>query len=322
MASGFEARVGFAKESVYGTRVPPTRFFPFTAEDLGFSYERYFSPAIGTGMWGRPSIPTSGVGTGSVTGDVTTTGFGYLLDALHGNVVTPIAQSSPTALLQTHTLDTPPSKHYTVQVQTPPVLTSVLVPHDLLGVMFSGVTFSWSPAGVLSFEFPAVIRDFDISQSNATYTAPVGYTLFSFQQGTMTIGAVAEANIVGDGSLALNYALRDDAYMLGSGGRIAKPVLTDKPSAGGSFTADFNDNTNISRVVNNTIADVVLKFEGATIATTFKYYLEFTIPDCVFTTQRPTVSGPGPVQMTVSFESASSTNDPPVIKYQSTDVAI
>ena len=110
--------------------------------------------------------------------------------------------------------------------------------------------------------------------------------------------------MLGDGNIELAYPLRDDAYALGTGGTIAKPVITDKPTCTGTFTADFNDNANLNRVVNNTIADIVLKFEGTTIATTYKYMFELTVPDCVFTTQRPTVSGPGPVQQTITFTAA------------------
>ena len=68
MASGFDARVAMSKETVYGTPSAPARFFPLTAEDLGFTFNRYFSPAIGTGMWARPSIVTTKVGSGSIAG--------------------------------------------------------------------------------------------------------------------------------------------------------------------------------------------------------------------------------------------------------------
>jgi hypothetical protein len=322
MASGSDGRLALAKEVTYGTRVAPSRFFPVTSEDLGFTYQRYFSPAIGTGMWSRPSIVTTAVGSGSLAGDVPTTGFGFFLDALHGNVVTPVQQAATTAYLQTHTLDTPPSKSYSVQVQVPPVLTNVLVPHDLLGVMLSGVTFSWSPGGVLAYEFPTIVRELDITQTNVAYVAPTAYNLLAFSGGTVLIGGAAEANVLGSGSFTVGYELRDDAFALGSSGRIAKPVLTDKPRGAGTFTADFNDNTNLLRTINNTQADIVLRFEGAVIATTYKFMLELTLPDCVFTTGRPTIDGPGPVQQTVAFETASSTGDAPVIKYQSTDVAL
>lgn len=323
MASGFEARVAWSKESVYGTRVAPARFFPHTAEDLGFTYNRYFSPAIGIGAWGRPSIVTSKVGAGSVTGDVTTTGFGFLLDGLHPNVVTPVQQGATTAYLQTHNLSGSPSKSFSVQVQTPPVTSSTLVPHDMLGVMFGGITLSWSAQGVLSYELPVVYQDLDISQSNVSYVAPAAYELFSFQHGVLTIAGVTETNIIGDGSVSFEFPLRDDAYALGTTGKIAQPVPTDKPRASGSFTADFNDNTNLTRVINNTVADVVLTFTHTSLAgTAHPFTIAVTIPDCVFTTPRPTVGDPGPVQQTVEFEAASSTADVPSITYKSTDVTI
>jgi hypothetical protein len=322
MASGFEARVAMSKEVTYGTRVAPARFFPLTAEDLGFTFNRYFSPAIGTGMWGRPSVITTKVGAGSLSGDVTTTGFGFLIDGLHANTVTPVQDAATTSYLQTHNLSTSPSKSYSVQVQTPPVTSSTLVPHDMTGVMFGGITLSWSAAGVLSYEIPVVYQNLDTAQSNVSYVAPAAYDLYPFMQGSITIGGVLEANIIGDGSLTIAYPLRDDAFALGTTGTIAKPVITDKPSITGSFTADFNDNTNLTRVINNTIADVVLKFEGATIASTYKYKIEVTAPDCVFTSPRPTVGDPGPVQQPVEFQTASATADVPSIAYRSTDTVL
>jgi hypothetical protein len=191
MAAGSDASVGIAKESVYGTRVAPSRFLPLTAEDLGFTYNRYSSPAIGTGMWSRPSIVTTQVGSGSITGDAMTQGLSFLVNGLHGNTVTPVQQSTTTAYKATHTLDSPPSKSFSIQVQTPPVTSATLVPHDMTGVMFGGITFSWSSGGVLSFEIPVVYQDLDLTRSNATYSAPASYSLFPFSGGSLTIGGVA-----------------------------------------------------------------------------------------------------------------------------------
>lgn len=322
MASGFQGRIGIAKETTFGTRVAPTRFPPFTAEDLGFTVNRATHSPLGQGMWGRVSVVTTKVGGGALSGDVMTTGMGYLLDGLHGETVTPVQEAATTAYLQTHTLTSPPDKTYSVQVQVPPPTSATLVPHDMLGVMMSGATFSWSQQGLLSFEIPTVYRDLDTSQSSAAYVPPNAYTVFSFKDGTVLVGGVAEANVLGDGSFSLGYSLRDDGFALGTGGLIAKPTLTAKPTATGTFTADFDGNTNLNRTLNNTIADVTLRFEGATIATTYKYMFEITIPDCVFTTGRPTVNTEGPIQQTVTFENSSSAGDPVVIKYRSTDVAL
>src|SRR5690349_20485542 len=110
MASGNDARLGIAKETTYGTRVAPTRFYPFTAESLAYEYNKYRSQALGMGRWTRPAIRTTSMGTGNIEGEVPTTGLGYLLDGLHGNTVTPVQQAATTAYVQTHTLDSAPSK--------------------------------------------------------------------------------------------------------------------------------------------------------------------------------------------------------------------
>lgn len=322
MASGNDFRILLSKETTYGTRVAPARAIVVTGEDIAFTRNRAFSAALGMGRWARPSIITTRGGSGSLSGEVPTTGFGYLLDALHGNAVTPVQQAATTAYLQTHTLDTPPSKSYSVQKQVPPVSTSTLVPLDYTGAMFTGITLNWTAGGLFGWSMPAVVMDELTGQTLATYTAPTAWQPFGFQGGSITIGGAAETNVIGDGSITLGAAMRDDAYKLGSSGTIAKPVETDKPTAEGSFTADFEDLVNINRVVNNTSADIVLKFEGATIASTYKYTLEVTLEDCVFTTPSPTVDGPGPVQQTVSFASASSVGAAPVIKYTSTDTVI
>lgn len=314
MASGFDARVALSKESTYGTRVVPARFLPLTAEDFGFDFGRYFSPAMGTGLWGRPSIVVNQVGRGAIRGDAPSTGFSFLLDGLHGNVVTPASLGgAPIAYSHTHTLSTPPTKSWSAQVQNPPVNSNTLVPHDMLGVMMAGITLSWSASGVLSYEIPVVYQTLDLAQTLVTYVAPAAYELFSFQGGKITIGGTLETNIVGDGSLSIEYPLRDDAFTLGSNGKIAKPVITDKPRGMGSFTADFNDNTNLNRVINNTNADVVMTFEGATISGANKSAVIATLPGCVFTSPRATADDPGPVQQEVSFETASSTGVAPSI---------
>jgi hypothetical protein len=322
MASGNDARLGIAKETVFGTRVAPTRFFPFNSEDFGYEYNRYSSPALGVGRWTRPSTVTTSAGSGALAGDVPTVGFGYLLDGLNGNTNTPAQQAATTAYLTTFTLDTAPSKSFTVQVGMPPVTSATLLPHELQGVRFGGITLSWDPASVLRFSIPTIVQKLDVSQTLATYTPPAAWDVLSFRGGDLKIAGVTVPDIIGSGSLTYATSQRDDAFALGTSGLMAQPVETDKPTASGTFTADFNDNTHLSRTINDTMADVVLRFEGAIIASTYKYALEMTIPDCKFTTGRPNVGGPGPVDQTVAFTNASATNDPPVITYMSTGATL
>ena len=120
-----------------------------------------------------------------------------------------------------------------------------------------------------------------------------------------------------------NRRVSDDAHYLGSDGKMAKPVEADKPTAEGNFTADFVDNANITRMLANTTADVVLKFQHPTAISGSNYpYVQVTLPDCVFTTTRPTVSGPGLLSQPVTFTAASSTNDPPVIAIMTSEAAV
>lgn len=323
MASGNDFRIALAKETVYGTRVAPSRFLVITGESVSFTRNRAFSGALGLGRWARPSKLTSRGGTGSITGEVSTTGFGFLLDALHGNTVAPVQQAATAAYLQTHTLDTAPVKSYSMQKQMPPVLSNTLVPIDYVGLMATGITFNWTSTGFLTFELAVDVQDELATQTLVTYVAPASYSPFSGVSGaTVTIGGATEANILGNGSLAIGMSMRDDAYALGTGGTKAKPVETDKPTATMTFTADFNDRTNLDRVVNNTIADVVLRFQDAVIAGANNYYIEITLQDCVFTSPSPTVDDAGPVQQGVTLTAASTTGDPPIIRYMSTDIAL
>src|ERR1044072_5765192 len=97
MASGNDARLALSLESTYGTRVAPARFIPFMSEGLTYEYNKYRSQALGMGRWQRPAIRTTSGGTGDIKGEVPTTGFGYLLNGLHQNTVTPVQQAATPA---------------------------------------------------------------------------------------------------------------------------------------------------------------------------------------------------------------------------------
>ena len=323
MASGNDFRIALSKESTYGTRVAPARFLgSVTGEDISFertvrSVRRWAwvagsvprcSPRRRARVRSRVRFPPRGSGSCSIR--CTTTSRLRYSRLLARRIC------KPTRWIRRR------SKSYSIQKQVPPVLSSTLLPIEYWGTVFTGITLSWTTAGLFRYDLPAIVREENTAQSLVSYVAPTGWSPFGFQGGAVKIASVLEGNIVGDGSITVGASLRDDAFALGTSGLMAKPVETDKPTASGSFTADFNDLTNINRVANNTVADVELTFEGAVISGTYKYMLRITLPDCVFTSPSPTVDGPGPVQQEVTFTAASTTNDPVVILYQSTDTVI
>ena len=321
MPAGLDMQLGAAKESAYGTRVAPTRFFEVISESIDFAREYYVSRGLGGGIWKKRRVQTTRAGGGGFQMEVPTAGFGFWLDLLHPNAVTPVQQATTTAYKQTHSLSGAPTKSATVQVGVPP-LSGAVLPFDYVGVMIAEATFSWEPGGVLTFEPTLVIKDEQTNQVLATLTPPADYGLFSFKGGAITIAGAAVANIIGGGSVTVSWPLRDDAFVLGGDGTMAKPVPTDRPAMRGELTADFDGMTHYNRVTGGTLADVVVTFEGVTIASTYKEQIRFTIPDAGFSGPRPNVDGPGPVQQTLAFDAASTTGDVPTIEYTSTDATV
>lgn len=325
MASGIDTRWLAIKESVYGTRVVPTRSFETTDDNIDYNFNEYASVSIGGGPWRRRRVANNTQsGSGTLPMEAYSVGLGFWLDGLHNNTVTPVQQGASAAYLQTHSLSSAPAKSYTIQKQTPPVSTSTLQAQDFTGCILSGAEFSIDDAGVLLFTPSVVAQGYDNTQSLATWTAPTTGNLYSFKNGSIKIGGSTVADIVGGATATLAWPLRDDAYGLGGSGKIRKPVPTDRPSFTGTFTADFEDFSHVNRTLNGTIADVVLSFRGATtpIASTYYEDLIITIPDCSFNTSPPVVGGPGPVQQQVAFNNASSAANVPSITYTSTDTVV
>lgn len=320
MGIGLEMQIAGTKESTYGTRAVPARFFIVNAENLDYEHQFYRSQGLGGGPWYMHRVGTVQRGTGTLPMEVPDSGFGWFLDLLHPNAVTPTQVGATDAYLQTHTLDGAPTKSATIQVGVP-TLASTPQPFDYLGCMLSGIEFAWEPTGVLMATPSWVVRQQLTDQSLASKTVPT-FGLFSFKGGSMNIGGSPVANITGGGSLAINWALRDDAYALGTAGLMAKPIGNDRATAGGQYTADFDSLTTYNRVVNETLADVVLRFEGAVIDSPEVAFIEITIPDCGFESSAPAVQGPGVVSQTVQFANASPDGSPPVIEYQSVDTIL
>lgn len=323
MATGNDARIGVALETTPGTRVAPTRFFPFISEGIDYSYQRVTPPVLGLGPWTRASRTSTQSGSGPIVMPVTTTGFGYWINLLHGNTVTPTQQASTAAYLQTHTLTNLAARAATIQVQSPPVSSSTLIPQEFAGAKVGTLELSWGNDQELRASFSVTPMGMSTSQTLATYVAPSSWSFFTFQDGSVTIGGSPVTAVGGSGTLTITIPLRDDFYPMGGSGTIAEPILTDKPTVTATFTADFNDLTHWNRTANNTIADLVVKFQHPTaIASTYYPYFQVTVPDCFFTSPRPQVDGPGPLQQTVTAENGSSVGNPVVIEIQSTDTVI
>jgi hypothetical protein len=327
MGTGLDTQFGAAKETNYGERVVPTRFFEIEPT-IGGNFERqhYQSQGLGGGRWRRKRVQTTRRGATDWSIEVPTSTFGFWLDLLHNATpaVTPVGGSGSGSgsgsgddelYLQTHPLATPPRKSATVQIGIPQI-GSTVSPFDYIGVTVRGIRFSWEPGEVLKASLMVLIKDEETNNSLAVPSlAETG--MFSFRGGEIRLDGAPVAHVHGGGNIGFEWPMRDDAYALGGDGTISKPLENERPAATGEFTADFDSMTHYNRVVNDELADLALEFEGDN-----GERITILSPDQSFNQTAPQVEGAGPVTQTVSLEAASPTGAYPTIEYVSTDNAV
>ena len=91
-----------------------------------------------------------------------------------------------------------------------------------------------------------------------------------------------------------------------------------------SFTAEYLDDVLYNHFVNSDEIAVTVSFEGATIASTYKDKISFTVAGAKVTGATPPVNGPGLLTIDTPLEifDASAGGTPLVIAYMSMETAI
>lgn len=325
MSSGLFSQLGAKKESTYGTRVVPDHFIEFNDENFQCD-QRYFTSrqlgAASTFSRGSRRVATTRDATGTINMEVPSKGFGFWLDLLHGNTVTPVQQAATTAYLQTHPIGlSAPDKSATIQVGRPDTGGTVR-PFDYLGCEVTAFEFSWDVDDALkvSMEFDA--QDEKTDQTLATRSIPSGLHSFVFTQGTMSIAGSPVADVT-SGSLGLTLPRQTDFYPLGTTGLKAKPIQNDSATGQGTADVRFTDLTHYARYKNATQPTLALSFIGPNIATTYYETLTLTCNMVGFTGETPTVSGPDVLMHAIPFDILyDGTNAPLIAAYTSTDTSL
>lgn len=326
MSSGLFSQLGAAKEATYGTRVAPTQFFEYTSESVQLAYNRLSSRGLRAGRTFQQSnrvATTTRGGSGTVNLEVVSKGFGFWLDLLHGNTVTPAQQGGSTAYLQTHNIGTGTApKSATVQVGKPGEAGTVH-PFDYLGSMVTGYTFSCAVDEFLSASFDLDVRDRQTNQTLATATYPSGLESFHFAQAAVTFNGSSITDTFESFTLSGSLPRNTDRYRLGSGQTKLRPILNDYTAAQVTLGGVFKDLTNLGLYDSGAIVPVVVTFTS-TVAISGSYYpqIRFTMPACQVRGEDPTVGGPDVLGQDVTLEVLDNGTDAPVkIEYTSTDSA-
>lgn len=323
--TGLDSQFGFKKETTYGTRAVPDKFFEFRSESLSLEKTFLMSGQLGalsTFQRSTRRAATVREGGGTITMEATNKGMGALFDLLHANAVTPVQQGGTAAYLQTHNIGTTSqTKSATIQIGRPSTDGTVR-PFDYLGCMVTEYGFAWDVGDFLTYSMTFDAQEEQTNQTLATLSLPSSLGSFNFTQGALTIAGSNVAD-VGGGSITGGQPMKTDRFYLGATGLKAKPIQNAFATVSGTLNADFTDLTHYNRFTAGTIASVVLTFTGPLIAGAFSETIKLTMAACGFNGETPNVDGPDVLNQSIPFVAMYDGTNPPLkIEYTSVDTVI
>jgi hypothetical protein len=324
IGAGIGAQLGIATETTYNTAVTVSRFYEFNSENLQYNKKT----VVGQGLRAGGQLPRSQrrvVATFDSTGDfeidLPTRGLGLLLGHATGTLASPTTVSTG-VYSYTFTLADVYGKSMTVQAGVPQYGGTV-TPKTVSGAKVSDFSLSVANGDIAKGKFSIDGAGFSTTTPTlATASYSLQGSVFHFAQGAVTVDGSAVANIK-DFTVSVNNTLKTDRYNLGASGAKAEQGINGFRSITGSMTAEFTDTTLLTKFLADTSAAIVVTFTGNTISSTYKETLSITIPAAKFNADTPNVTGPGIVDLAMSFDAYDNGTDQPLtIVYQSADSAL
>jgi hypothetical protein len=290
---------GTATATRWGSAVTPSRFFPFVKESMRADMARIDSKAITVGAATQradrfATYPKS-VG-GDLEMEVSTKGFGTLLEAMMGTVTT----SGPTDGAYTHSatigaVGSLRGKGLTVQVGRPTANADVQ-PFTYSGCKVASWTIENSTDGWLTLKVTFIGKTEILTVPLATPSYPSNTEGFSFVGGSVLLDgvqvcAVKKVTVKGDNSLT-----GDERRFLCPSG-LKEPIESGLRSYELDLEAEFQDLVSYRKYVSSTAAGavgaVVLKWEAPTlIGATTPASITITAPHFRYDGETPTIEGP------------------------------
>jgi len=323
IGSGIGSQLGIAAETTFNTPVTVTRFYEFTSENLNYNKK----VAVGMGLRAGGQLPRAQrrvVTTTDVTGDITldlpTRGLGLLLAQAMGT--SPSAVTTTTGVYSyTFTLGDVYGRSFTAQVGVPQYGGTV-TPKTVAGAKIQGFELAVANGGIATGKFTVDAASLTTGVSLATASYSTISNLFNFSQGALTIAGSSVANIK-DFTVTVGNTLKGDRFNLGGAGIKAEQVINGFRKISGKLTAEFTDTTLLTAFLADTTTAIVLTFTGQTIALGQSEKLVITIPAAKFNADTPNVSGPGVIDLSMTYEAYDDgTNQPLTIAYQTADSSL
>jgi hypothetical protein len=324
IGAGIGAQLGLKTETTFNTSVTVDRFYEFNSENL--SYNK--NTVVGMGLRAGGQLPrsqrrvvTTFEATGEFEIDLPTRGLGMLLGHATGTMSAPTTVSTG-VYSYTFTLADVYGRSMTIQAGVPQYGGTV-TPKTITGAKIASFDLSVANGDIAKGKFTIDGAGFSTTTPTlATASYALQGSVFHFAQGAVTVDGSAVANIK-DFTVSVNNTLKNDRYNLGASGAKAEQGINGFRAVTGSMTAEFTDTTLLTKFLADTSAAIVVTFTGATIASTYKETLSITIPAAKFNADTPNVSGPGVVDLSMTFDVYDDGTNPPLtIVYQTADSAL
>lgn len=331
VGSGLGAQFGVAKETTYGTYVPPGRFVEVSKVDLHKVKNTSQSDGVAAGrpaqLASRRKLVTQAV-EGSIDMEVTDTMMGIFFEALCGGTPTVVQQGGSAAYLQTHTIAADSAgKSLTLQTGVPRT-TAATDAFSYLGCKIVKAEFKCSLNGNLTVTFDVDGRKLDDAQTLGTASYSATVQPFDWGQSAIKIHNTYGSEVAVDGvrefSLTIERHVADDRFYIGNLGLKSEPITNDWLEVSGSFNADYLDKAIFAdRFHADTGFSIVWEFVGPLIAATYYKTLRFKLPKNFLDGDTPGIDGPDLINGDFDFVTLSDgTNPLGVIEYMSTDTAV
>jgi hypothetical protein len=211
---------------------------------------------------------------------------------MHDNAVTPVQQGATTAYKQTHNISVGAStKSASIQIGKPDS-SGIVQPFTAVGSVLTGWTFDCDLNEFLTSQLTFDARDLVTSEALATASYPTDLRGWNFSQGAITIGGGSPVAAVRGFTINGGQGYKADRFGFDATGLKKRPIPNAYATGEGTLRLEFDSMTQLNRFLNNTIAEVVLTFEGPTIATTYKETLKITLAAVGWEGNVPAVDGP------------------------------
>lgn len=300
MPGGADGQLGLVTESVVGTIVTPTKFFPIRSENIKQNIEYIDTQTISA----RHTVRLTRRATQSVEGGFTTelanTTIATLLKHMFGTVTTTgVGPYTHTYVPSDLTGDS-----MTVQVGRP-ASTGTVHPFTYAGCKVATWTIAATVGEFATLEVGLIGMSETTATSLATASYDTSWSPFTFRDATLSIAGVS-AGTVRDVTLSATNAI-ERRHRLGLATSL-QPLQIGRRDYTGTITTDFDALTHYNLFVNGTEAALVLTFSNGTQS------LQGTM-NVQFTGETPELSGFELLAQPLPFRCISSTSDAAAIQF-------